>query len=326
MNTEYYQKERLKSKNIVSNISNSLKQIQWKIDELDKSKRKTDSIIQKFGIECYKYNLVEDFTLAKDRLDRDIRLILNAINTNKIPLEDDSIEKSNYVNDILSSFEIQLKGIDSKQLDDIENMQLNAIKKGIYNKFMLTKSNIDREIIKAKFEKMQNRSYVMKWLDRFFDVEDEVDGRKENLFMQIQEIDRAREKFSDNSEPTKEYKIVDILADIELYLLDNRSNRKYKGELAQIKEIRNNINSTFSIDCSELKKLIIEKRQSRLPVRLSKNLSRLIKERQKAIEFLNKNGYVVGETKEEPIVEVKLTNTINRINSLSDGIEKILSI
>lgn len=326
-NTEYYENERLKSKGIVSNISNSLKQMQWKISDLDRSKKKTDNIIQKFDIDCYKYNLVDEWSISKERLEKNIKAMLEKLNTiNAMEFSESSVKKINYINDILSNSEIQLKGIDKEQINDIENLQLNAIKKGIYNKFMLIKSDIDRDKIKTKFDKLQNRSAVMRWLDNFLDIEDDVDRKKENLFMQIQEIDKVREDILKNTEPTKEYKIVEILADIELFLMDNKSSGKYKEEMSKIRQIRTNINNTFSIDYGNLRKTIVEKRQSRLPVKINRKLNKLIKERQKAIAFLNKNGYIKGDYKEEPIIESRLVGIIRKLDIISEGIEKILKV
>lgn len=328
-NKGYCEIDKFKSKQIVSNISKSLKQLQWKILELDKSKRKTDSLIQKFGIKCYKYNLVEDMSNSKERVENNIRVIidkLNALTVNPKDISEKTMQKIYYIDDILKSSEVSLKGIDKEQINDIEALQMNAVKKGIYDKFMMLKSSIDRDIIMKKFDKVQNRSSIKKWFDRFFDIEDEIEGRRENLFMQIQEIDRTRARIWDNSMPNKEYRIVDILADIELFLMDNGIQyAKYKMEISQIKELRANINNTFSIDIGALKKAVVEKRQSRLPARVDKNLSKLTKERQKAIEFLNKNGYIVeSEQGEQYITQSRMKNIIGRIDYISEGIERIL--
>ena len=65
-NKKYYEKDELNSKEIVSNISDSLKQMEKNISELEKSKQKTDGIIEKFDIDCYKYNLVEEMSTSKE--------------------------------------------------------------------------------------------------------------------------------------------------------------------------------------------------------------------------------------------------------------------
>ena len=58
---------------------------------------------------------------------------------------------------------------------------------------------------------------------------------------------------------------------------------------------------------------------------MDKNLSKLTKERQKAIEFLNKNGYIVeSEQGEQYITQSRMKNIIGRIDYISEGIERIL--
>lgn len=323
-----YEVERNKSKQIVSNISNLLKQTEWKISELDKSKKQTDSIIQKFDISCYRYNLVEEMSNSKNRAEKNIRALIDKLNNLIINFKESpekSIKKINYINDLLESSEIQLKSIGKEQINDINSMQLNSIKKGIYNKYMLLKSEIDRDIIKEKFDKMQNRSRLKRWFDRFFDVEDEVERRRETLFMQIQEIDKTREALMQNTPPTREYKIIDILADIEVFFMDsNVPYSKYKEKLHEIKDIKNKINETFAIDSKELKKVVVEKRQSRLPAKVNNKLNKLIKEREKAIAFLNKNGYITPDEEVKCITKSNMKNIIQRIDSISDRLERAL--
>lgn len=325
-----YEVERNKSKQIVSNISNLLKQTEWKIAELEKANKRADSIVQKFNIQCYRYNLVNEMNISKARAEQNIRALIDKLNNLIINFKDSpekSIQKINYINELLESSEIQLRSIEKEQIGDISAMQLNAIKKGIYNKYMLLKSEIDRDIIKTKFDKMQNRSGIKRWFDRFFDVEEEVERRRETLFMQIKEIDRARDSIERNTEPTKKYNVVDILADIEVFFMDCEiPYSKYKVQLNQIKDIRNKINETFSIDQKALKKAVIEKRQSKLPVKVSNKLNKLIKEREKAIAFLNKSGYIIPEEEGQPTAKPNMNNIIKRLENISNSIERALKV
>ena len=55
---KYYKNEEQKYKKIINNIYILIKQLDFKIEDLKKSKQKTDNIIKKFRINCYNYNLV----------------------------------------------------------------------------------------------------------------------------------------------------------------------------------------------------------------------------------------------------------------------------
>ena len=174
-------------------------------------------------------------------------------------------------NDVLKNAEIQLKNIEKEDFTTIEKLQINAIKKGIYDKFMLEKSEIDRAKFKKKFDKIQNRGAIAKALDVFLEREDIVDMKKENMFFAIKEIDETRNNIDETEEPKKEYKIIEILAEIEIFLRENYNGRN-KRKLSQIYKIRDNIYSVFSIDSKELKNEIIEKQKSRLPVKINKRI------------------------------------------------------
>lgn len=323
---EYYNNDKLNSKKIVSNISDSLKQMERNISELEKSKQKTDGLISKFDIKCYKYNLVEEMSTSKGRLEQNIRNILNKLNNinQNVPTYS-SARKVDYINDILNNSNIQLKNIDKEYLNDIEVLQMNAIKMGIYNKFMLLKSDIDREKLMVKFDKLQNIGPLKKWFIKFFYLEEEHERKKENIFMQIHEIDKMREEFSKETEPTKEYKILEILADIDIFLAEASLGKKYKDRVSQIIEIRKNIDSTFAIDNKELREMISKKRKARLPVPVDKKHNKMVKERQKAIAFLDKNGYIKGSGEDTAIVS-RMNTVVKRINIISESIEKIINV
>ena len=67
--------EKLKSKVLLNNISNCLKNINYKIDELLKFKNQQENIIQKFEIRCFNYNIVDKIVESKEefsKLDEEI--------------------------------------------------------------------------------------------------------------------------------------------------------------------------------------------------------------------------------------------------------------
>lgn len=324
---EYFQNEKNRSKRFVNSISKSIENINPKIYELGKLKNKTDTIIKNLGIECYNYNLVNEITESRNRLKKGINIVAKELDSTQIKNEDDlnySIKKIDYMNDILDNSEIQLKMINRENFKEIQKLQMNAIKKGIYDKYMLIKSEIDRDMIKNQFDKIQNKGFIGKFIDRFFEREDNVDMKKENLFMLIREIDETRANILKNEEPKKEYNMIEILAEINIFLKENERNTKYRSQIYQIEELRNKIIYTFSIDEKQLKKEINNKQKSRLPFVINKRMSKMQKERQKAIAFLNKNGYV--NKKEEEKVLPQMGSIINKMNNISQNIEKIIKI
>ena len=324
---DYFENEKNKSKKIINNISKLLEKINPILYELEKSKNKTDNIINRFEIECFNYNLVNEMIESKNRLKKNVDDVSEEIKSTKIKNEIElsfSIKKIDYMNDILDNSETQLKAINKDEFKDIEKLQLNAIKKGIYDKYMLIKSDIDRIKIKNKFDKVQNKSIIKKFIYDFFEIEDSSDMKRENLFMIIHEIDETRENILKNKEPKKEYKIVEILADIEIFLKENAYDRKYRTQINEIKDLKEKILNTFSIDKYQLKKAMLDIQKSRLPVVINKKMNKMQKERQKAIAFLTKNGYIKNETETTTIS--KMGGIIKKMDVISKNIEKLLKI
>ena len=73
---EILDQEKLKSKVLLNNISNCLKNINYKIDELLKFKNQQENIIQKFEIKCFNYNIVDKMVESKDEFSKNIEQII----------------------------------------------------------------------------------------------------------------------------------------------------------------------------------------------------------------------------------------------------------
>ena len=320
--SEYLEKAQIKTKQHINNILNLIKNLNYKIENLEKSKLITDNIIEKFDIQCFNYNLVEEMKLSRDKLKKEFENIVKQVEiylVNDFYQEEDYIIKFNSINDLLYNYEVQINSITKDDFSNIEKLQMNAIKKGIFDKYMLIKADIDRDKIKIKFDKLQNRSAIGKAFDKFFFREDIIEGKKDNLFVAIKGIDDFKSNIIQTEEPSKEYKIIDILADIEIFITDNKSYKKYRNQVKEIIKIKNEINNTFSIQKSDLKKAINEKYNSRLPMVISKNMTKLRKERYKILAFLNRSGY--SEQKQDIFYESKMSLIIKKLNILSKNME-----
>ena len=168
---EILNQEKLKSKILLNNISNCLNNINYKIDELLKFKNQQENIIQKFEIKCFNYNIVDKMVESKEEFSKNIEQIILELKSLDIISDsyslDFNINKIKNINDVLKNTEVQLKNIEKEDFTTIEKLQMNAIKKGIYDKFMLEKSEIDRAKFKKKFDKIQNRGAIAKAIDVF---------------------------------------------------------------------------------------------------------------------------------------------------------------
>ena len=104
-----------------------------------------------------------------------------------------------------------------------------------------------------------------------------------------------------------------------MYLNENRNERQYKEELKAIKKIRKNIYDTFSADKSKLKYEIKKLESTKLPIKINKRMNKTLKEKQKIIAFLTKNGYYQNAIK--PDIKSNLQNIIEKLDIVSTSLE-----
>lgn len=320
---EYLVKLQNENKKHIHNIALLIKTLDFKIDGLKQSKKKTDRICERFDIVCYNYNLVYEMEETKEKFIKDLEELtkkIEAIVERKSRNVDYDIQNVSSINDLLDTYEVQLNAINKNDLSNIESLQLNAIKKEIYEKYMRIRAEIDGNILKEKYDKMQNRNSILKALDEFFVLTEMRGKQKENLFVAIQGIDDCKSKFKEGSEPNREYKIIDILADIDIYLGENKKARKYKEPYNKLLEIREKISSTFSVERSELKSVISEKYKSRFPMPVERNISKMRRKHEKAMEFLYRSGYI--KTYDQVEYRSKMAILIDKMKLLSENVER----
>jgi len=322
--SKYLYKLKYDSKAHINNISVLIKTLNLKIEKLKHSKIVTDDICKKFDIECYNYNLVYEMEELKSNFTKDLEKLLKQIqqissrNSRNV---DYDIEKMQRINDLLDTYEVQLNAISKNDLSNIEKLQLNAIKKEIYEKYMRCRAEIDRSYLKEKFDKMKNRNAFLKFIDELFIRKQIVSRQTENIFEAIKGIDDCVSGFEAKSEPTREYKILDIIADIELYLNSNKKAiKKHEGEHKQILDIKEKIYSTFSIDKNELKTAIVERYKSKYPMPVEKNMDSMKRKYNKIIEFLYRSGYI--RSYEEVKYKSKMETLIDKLKLLTENVQR----
>ena len=320
---EYLVKLQNENKKHIHNIALLIKTLDFKIDNLKQSKKKTDRICERFDIVCYNYNLVYEMEETKEKFIKDLKELtrkIEAIVRRKSRNVDYDIQNVSSINDLLDTYEVQLNAINKNDLKNIESLQLNSIKKEIYEKYMRIRSDIDRSILKEKYDKMQNRNSILKAFDNFFVLTEMRGKQKENLFVAIQGIDDCLSKFQEGSEPNREYKIIDILADIDIYFNENKKARKYRNQYNRLYELREKIAETFSIDKIELKSVIAERYKSRFPMPVEKNVNKMTKKHEKAVEFLYRSGYI--KTYDQVEYRSKMAILIDKMKLLSENVER----
>lgn len=322
---EYLEKLNSQNRDRISNLQILIKTMNFNIEKLKKSKALTDNIEKNFDVHSYNYNLVYEMIESKKKFTKDLEELIRQIkkiSTRKSRDIDYDIQRMQSIGDLLYTYETQLNTINKDDLSNIEDLQLNAIKKEIYEKFMRCRAEIDRLILMEKFEKMQNRNFLIEMVYNLFVLTEAKDLEKENIFFAIKGIDDCVTSYNEASEPTREYKIIEILADIEIYLDENKRAKKYKKQYDEILKIRDNMYNTFSTEKKELKKIISDKYKSKYPMPIEKNITKMKKRHQKTMEFLYKSGYIKSyeDVKYKSTMEI----LIKKIELLSEHVKREL--
>lgn len=320
---EYLLKLQYDTKQHIRDIYLLTKSVEHKIAELQKSKEKTNKMCYSFEITCYNYNLVEEMQETHEKFIKHFKALTKLIEeviARKSRDIDYDIKKITSINDLLMAYEIQLNTISKIDLSDIEMLQMNAIKKELYEKYMRIKAEIDRSILVEKYNKMQNRNIFMKSIDNFFLLNEMRGRQKENLFKAIQGIDDYRFKLKEASIPNREYRIIDILADIEVYLNENKLAKKYKNQYSKLNTLKEKINYMFLVDKEDLKGAINSTYKSKYPMPVEKNINKMTRLQKKSIEFLYKGGYI--KIYEHVEYKSRMRALVDKIKLLCDNIER----
>jgi|GEM_PF-3134886 len=339
MKTEEAQKRLEKANNILSATKNdSISKIHDTLNISDSMNHKLDSIVNaqnqyvessnKFGLKYNKWCEAEKDKEVLNSLNNKLEEITNKIEKYNTAISDVDTEysiKKLELDELLSTnneIHYMLSQVQSKNLDGAGQKELNNFKKSINDKFVQLKAGSDIKKIDDVQQKLDNKSGIIKFVDKFTGQKKADECHKEQLQKQKRAIDNTLNNLEDD---TKKYSINEIIYKMDKYILDNKENSKLKTETEQIVTLRNNIGKTFKVNEDHIKSLLeADKAKKLLPVD-NKKTDKITKLKIESDKWIAQSGYNVEDKRDIKIELRKVEdNTEHDVSKITQYIKSSL--
>ena len=145
--------------------------------------------------------------------------------------------------------------------------------------------------VQAEMNKIENEENTLKSRNIFKKLFEKIDGttafKKENISFKRYVIN---DKLNRNLLIKDNIDMNSVLADIELFMEDNKYNELISNEIQQLNNINSYIHNNFEINTDKINSLITDRKQLFLPV-LTRKLTKEEELKHETIKYLNKQGY-----------------------------------
>ena len=145
--------------------------------------------------------------------------------------------------------------------------------------------------IQAEIDKLDNEEDELNSRNIFSKLFGKIDGstafKQENINFKRFVIN---DKLNRNSINKNTIDLHSVLADIELFLEDNKYNELISEEIQQLNNINTYIYNNFDINSETINNLVVNRKQCFLPA-LTKKVTKYEQLKHETIKYLNKQGY-----------------------------------
>lgn len=166
----------------------------------------------------------------------------------------------------------------------ISNLSDSEKKRNLSNIVLNTK-------IQAEIDKLNNEENKLNSRNIFSKLFGKIDGsttfKQENINFQRFVIN---DKLNRNSISKNNVDLHSVLADIELFMEDNKYNELISEEIEQLNNINNYIYNNFEINSDKINNFVTSRKQCFLPA-LTKKVTKYEQLKHETIKYLNKQGY-----------------------------------
>ena len=184
-----------------------------------------------------------------------------------------------------------IKEVLDKEMQNINKGELLCFKRGISHRIEEDKALANIKIIKDENEKIINKSNLRKILDKITGQ-----AKRDELILKQNEIkeNAIREKLKNiKFENKEEYSTHEMVADLDIYIEDNKDKEVIAKDIHRLKTLRNNIGEIFKLQEENIERIIQNRLKNNLPIEIDKKkLSKEEKIKQDTEIFLSKNGYI----------------------------------
>lgn len=166
----------------------------------------------------------------------------------------------------------------------VSKLSDNDKKKSLFEAVINTK-------VQAEMDKLDNEQDILNSKNIFSKLFGKIDGstaiKQDNINFKRFVIN---DKLNRSSIIKDDIDLHSVLADIELFMEDNKCNDLISDEIGQLNTINKYIHNNFDINSDEINKFVLNRKQCFLPA-ITRKLSKAETLKHESIKYLNKQGY-----------------------------------
>lgn len=289
----------LSKQNVLDKIINNKKGIMRIFENLNRievKQEKFKDLSIKIRINYIPYCNVEkdikEVNILLDKIDK-LKYEIQNIEINVLDGLEFDKQNQKIINILQINMDIEkwIKEVLDKEMQNINKGELLCFKRGISHRIEEDKALADIKIIKEENEKIINKSNLRKILDKITGQ-----AKQDELILKQNEIkeNAIREKLKNiKFENKEEYSTHEMVADLDIYIEDNKDKEVISKDIHRLKTLRNNIGEIFKLQEENIEKIIQNRLKNNLPIEIDKKkLSKEEKIKQDTEIFLSKNGYI----------------------------------
>lgn len=215
-----------------------------------------------------------------------------------------NISKLTILEKIGSDINQKLNTIIDINMRNLDAIEISTLKKSIYLKIEENKSVVNLSKVENERERLLNRSMFLKIIDQFT-------GRAEVNRITLEQLDIKEKSIKEKlnyikAEFRASYSIHHMMAQLEIFLEENKDDDNYIKEYENMQQIKKSILEIFKVEKEKVEKEKENILGSSLPVALKtkKGMSREEKVIASAVSWLNKYGYINSNHQSEDISKV----------------------
>ena len=289
----------LSKQNVLDKIINNKKGIMRIFENLNRievKQEKFKDLSIKIRINYIPYCNVEkdikEVNILLDKIDK-LKYEIQNIEINVLDGLEFDKQNQKIINILQINMDIEkwIKEVLDKEMQNINKGELLCFKRGISHRIEEDKALANIKIIKEENEKIINKSNLRKILDKITGQ-----AKRDELILKQNEIkeNAIREKLKNiKFENKEEYSTHEMVADLDIYIEDNKDKEVISKDIHRLKTLRNNIGEIFKLQEENIEKIIQNRLKNNLPIEIDKKkLSKEEKIKQDTEIFLSKNGYI----------------------------------
>ena len=316
------------AQSMAENTDNDANDMKIGIAKIKESQLNYSKMAKELGITyngwCDASKAQEKLTDLTSQLSR-VKELTNLADIDITSIDDQyQIKKSNIntIADFNNAVNSILVGIETEELDNIKNIELNLFKKAIANRITEIKVATDSGKIKSEEDKINNKSGLKRFFGKLIG-QDKTDDFARKLIQEKKNAMSKKLNGDNNVDLNKTYSIHEMLAEIDLYVSLNGADEEMKNGVETLLKLRKGITTIFRVDEDKIKQIVQNARNENLPMAIqNEKLTKQQRMQRETQSWIRQNGY--DKTQEVNIrteISQPRDNLASRLHALSNYIK-----